>query len=128
LSSNAENGSTTLTLRSLQAQFIQCAQTAGCNAHHTIEQRLARCLLLCADRRSDRMLPLSQEDIAAMLGVTRSSIAVVAHAFQQRQLIHYSHGKIRLLDLSGLEKRSCECYRVVRDHLTNLAEYDDGCV
>jgi CRP-like cAMP-binding protein len=115
-----------LTLRYLQAQFIQCAQTAGCNAHHTIEQRFARWLLLCADRLGDRILPLSQEDIADMLGVTRSSIAVVAHSFQERQLIHYSHGKIRLLDLPGLERIACECYRVVRDHLSNLAEYDDG--
>jgi CRP-like cAMP-binding protein len=115
-----------LTLRYLQAQFIQCAQTAGCNAHHTIEQRLARWLLLCADRHGDRMLPLSQEYIGDMLGVTRSSVTVVAHSFQERNLIQYSRGKIYLLDLPGLEKLACECYRAVRDHLTNFAEYDDG--
>jgi CRP-like cAMP-binding protein len=115
-----------LTLRYLQAQFIQCAQTAGCNAHHTIEQRLARWLLLCADRHGDRILPLSQEDIGDILGVTRSSLAVVAHSFQERQLIQYTRGKLHLLDLPGLEKIACECYRVVRDHLSNLAEYDDG--
>jgi CRP-like cAMP-binding protein len=115
-----------LTLRSLQAQFIQCAQTAGCNAHHSIEQRLARWLLLCADRHQDRMLPLSQEYIGDMLGVTRSSVTLVAHSLQQRHLIQYTRGKIHLLDLPGLEQIACECYRVVRDHLTNLAEYDDG--
>jgi CRP-like cAMP-binding protein len=115
-----------LTLRYLQAQFIQCAQTAGCNAHHSIEQRLARWLLLCSDRHGDRMLPISQEDIGDILGVTRSSITVVAHSFQQRNLIQYTRGKIHLLDLPGLEKLACECYRVVRDHLSNFAEYDDG--
>jgi CRP-like cAMP-binding protein len=115
-----------LTLRYLQAQFIQCAQTAGCNAHHSIEQRLARWLLLCSDRHGDRILPISQEDIGDILGVTRSSVAVVAHSFQQRNLIQYTRGKIHLLDLPGLEKLACECYRVVRDHLSNFAEYDDG--
>jgi CRP-like cAMP-binding protein len=103
-----------LTLRYLQAQFIQCAQTAACNAHHTIEQRLARWLLL------------SQEYIGDILGVTRSSVAVVAHSFQERNLIQYTRGKIHLLDLPGLEKLACECYRVVRDHLANVTEYDDG--
>jgi CRP-like cAMP-binding protein len=115
-----------LTLRYLQAQFIQCAQTAGCNAHHSIEQRLARWLLLCADRHGDRMLPLSHEYIGDMLGVTRSSVTLVAHSFQERHLIQYTRGKIHLLDLPGLEKIACECYRVVRDHLTNFGEYDAG--
>jgi CRP-like cAMP-binding protein len=115
-----------LTLRYLQAQFIQCAQTAGCNAHHSVEQRLARWLLLCADRHGDRMLPLSHEYLGDILGVTRSSVTLVAHSFQERHLIQYTRGKIYLLDLPGLEKLACECYRVVRDHLSNYAEYDDG--
>jgi len=115
-----------LTLRYLQAQFIQSAQTAGCNAHHTVEQRLARWLLLCADRNGDRILPLSHEYIADMLGVQRSTVTVVAGRFQQKQLIQYTRGKIRLLNLEGLQEEACECYRVVRDHLTNLIAYDDG--
>jgi CRP-like cAMP-binding protein len=111
-----------LTLRYIQAQFIQSAQTAGCNARHTIEQRMARWLLLCADRIGDRVLPLSHEYMADMLGVTRSSVTVVAGHLQERNLIQYSRGKIKLIDLTGLESLSCECYRVVRDHLSSLAD------
>ena len=115
-----------LTLRYLQAQFIQAAQTAGCNARHTVEQRLARWLLLCADRNRDRVLPLSQEYLADMLGVTRTSVTAVAGHLQQRNLIQYSRGKIVLMDLPGLEQLSCECYRVVKDHLSSYADSDNN--
>lgn len=114
-----------LTLRSLQAQFIQSAQTAGCNARHSIEQRMARWLLLCADRVGDRVLPLSHEYMADMLGVTRSSVSVVAGHLQKKNLIQYTRGKITLTDLPGLEAVSCECYRVVRDHLRSLADNEE---
>jgi CRP-like cAMP-binding protein len=112
-----------LTLRYMQAQFIQSAQTAGCNARHTVEQRLARWLLLCADRNGGRVLPLSQEYMADMLGASRTTVTAVAGHFQERNLISYSRGKIHLLDLAGLERLACECYRVVRDHLADYAEY-----
>ncbi|MBB5060717.1 CRP-like cAMP-binding protein [Granulicella aggregans] len=115
-----------LTLRYLQAQFIQSAQTAGCNARHSIEQRLARWLLLCADRNGGRILPLSQEYMADMLGVNRTTLTVIAGQFQQRRLIQYTRGKIQLLDLEGLRDAACECYLVVKNHLSNLTEYDDG--
>lgn len=113
-----------LTLRSVQAQFIQSSQTAGCNARHQIEQRLARWLLLCFDRIGDQVLLLSHQYLADMLGVTRSSVTVVAGQLQERGLIQYSRGKIKLLDLPGLEALSCECYRMVRDHLASLADQD----
>jgi CRP-like cAMP-binding protein len=100
-----------LALRALHSQFLQAAQTAGCNAHHSVEQRLARWLLLCSDRYRNRTLSLSHEYIGDLLGVTRSSVTLVAHSFQQRQLIQYSHGKINLLDLPGLARFTCECYR-----------------
>lgn len=115
-----------LTLRYLQAQFIQSAQTAGCNARHSVEQRMARWLLLCSDRVGDRVLLLSHEYIADMLGVTRSSVTVAAGRLQERGLIQYTRGKIALLDLAGLEAIACECYRVVRDHLRSLADHDEG--
>jgi hypothetical protein len=115
-----------LTLRYLQAQFIQSAQTAGCNARHTIEQRMARWLLLCADRVGDAVLPLSHEFMADMLGVTRSSVTLVAGNLQERGLIQYSRSKIRLLDAAGLELLSCECYAVVRDHLRSLSDNDES--
>jgi CRP-like cAMP-binding protein len=115
-----------LTLRYLQAQFIQSAQTAGCNARHTVQQRLARWLLLCADRNGGRILPLSHEYMADMLGASRSTVTVIAGQFQALDLIRYTRGKINLVDLPGLEKMACECYRVVRNHLANLTEYDHG--
>ncbi len=111
-----------LTLAYLQAQFIQCAQTAACNTRHTIEQRFARWLLLCADRIEDDVLPLKHEFIADMLGVTRSSVSLAAGNFQDRGLIRYSRGKLQLLDRPGLERLSCECYAVVRQHLTSYAD------
>jgi CRP-like cAMP-binding protein len=112
-----------LTLRYFQAQFIQSAQTAGCNARHTVEQRLARWLLLCADRNGGRVLPLSQEYMADMLGASRTTVTAVAGHFQDKNLIRYSRGKIDLIDLKGLEALACECYRVVRDHLSDYANY-----
>jgi CRP-like cAMP-binding protein len=112
-----------LTLRYLQAQFIQSAQTAGCNARHSVGQRLARWLLLCADRNGGRVLPLSQEYIADMLGASRPTVTMIAGEFQRQKLIEYSRGKIHLLDLEGLEKLACECYRVVRDHLSDYDEF-----
>ncbi len=115
-----------LTLRYLQAQFIQSAQTAGCNAHHTIEQRLARWLLLCADRNGGRVLPLSHQYLADMLGASRTTVTVVAGRFQARGFIQYTRGKIHLLNVPGLKDTACECYRVVRHHLTTLTEYDSG--
>jgi hypothetical protein len=111
-----------LALRALHSQFLQVAQTAGCNAHHSIEQRLARWLLLCADRYRNRTLPLSQEYIGNLLGVTRSSVTLVARSFQQRKLIQYSHAKINLLDLPGLAGVTCECYRSLHATVRYAAE------
>jgi Crp-like helix-turn-helix domain len=115
-----------LTLRYLQAQFIQSAQTAACAAHHRVEQRLARWLLLCAERSSGADLSLSHEYMADMIGARRSTVSVCAARLQAQNLIRYTRWKIRLLDLDGLEKTACECYRVVRDHLANTAECDQN--
>jgi len=115
-----------LVLRYVQAQFIQSAQTAACNARHEISQRLARWLLLCADRVNADLLSLRHELIADMLGVSRSSVTIAAGEFQERGLIQYSRGKIKLTDRAGLEATSCECYRVVRDHLSDYLDTDQG--
>ena len=111
-----------MTLSYVQAQFIQSAQTAACNAHHTVEQRMARWLLLCSDRVGGNILPLSHEYMAAMLGVRRPSVTVVAGALKRRGLIDYTRGKIKLIDIPGLELMACECYRIVRDHLHSFAD------
>jgi CRP-like cAMP-binding protein len=115
-----------LTLRYVQAQFIQSSQTAGCNARHSIEQRIARWLLLCADRVGDRAIPLSHEYLADMLGVTRSSVTLVAVDLQNKGLIRYTRGKIKLLDVQGLRALTCECYAVVRDHLASMSDMDSS--
>ncbi|WP_263385775.1 Crp/Fnr family transcriptional regulator [Granulicella arctica] len=115
-----------LTLRYLQAQFVQTAQTAGCNARHPLDQRLARWLLLCADRNRGRNLPLSHACLADMLGASRATVTVAAGLLRAQGLIEYTRGKIHLLDIQGLEDQACECYGAVRDHLANLAEYDAG--
>jgi hypothetical protein len=114
-----------LVLRYVQAQFIQSAQTAGCNARHKVEQRLARWLLLCADRTRNRVIPLSQEYLAVMLGVRRPSVSIVAGRLREKGLIEYRRGKIELVDMVGLESMACECYRVVRNHLHSFADLDE---
>ncbi len=115
-----------LTLRYLQAQFIQSAQTAGCNARHNLEQRFSRWLLLCADRVEAKSFRLSHEFIADMLGVARPSVSIVAHTFQEKCLISYKHANLEVVDRAGLERLACECYGVVRDHLNNFADTDEG--
>ena len=114
----------TLTLRYLQAQILQAAQTAGCNAKHSMEQRLARWLLLCADRVQTDTLKLSHEFLADMLGSTRPTLSITAGALRDQGIIDYSRRSIRILDPRRLEVKACECYRVIKNHLDNYAEFD----
>lgn len=111
-----------LVLRSVQAQLVQASQSAGCNAHHHISQRLARWLLLCADRCESPVLPLTHEYLADMLGTNRSTVSVAAESLQRQGLIQYSRGKVIILDRPGLEAHSCECYPVVRNHLNSIID------
>jgi len=113
-----------LVLRYVQALLIQACQSAGCNTHHNISQRLARWLLLCGDRSESHILPLTHEYLADMLGSNRSTVSVAAEHLQNAGLIQYSRGKVVILDRLGLEKRACECYRVVKDHLDNYLEVE----
>jgi CRP-like cAMP-binding protein len=115
-----------LALRYVQAQLLQAAQSVGCNAKHDLEQRLARWLLLCADRAHSNVFALSQEFIAEMLGSTRPTISTAAGLLKESGLIRYSRGVIHLLDVASLEARACECYRVIKDHLDNYTEFDRG--
>jgi CRP-like cAMP-binding protein len=113
-------------LRYVQALFVQACQSAGCNAHHNIVQRLARWLLLCGDRSENEKLPLTHEYLADMLGSNRSTVSVAAEHLQAEGLIQYTRGKVVLLDRPRLEQRACECYRVVRDHLDNYLEVEQN--
>jgi len=113
-----------LALRYVQAQLIQAMQSAGCNAKHSFEQRLARWLLLCADRAHTDTFKMSQEFLADMLGGRRPTISTAAGILKRKGLIEYSRGEIRILDVPGLTKASCECYLIIKDHLDNYTEFD----
>jgi CRP-like cAMP-binding protein len=115
-----------LALRYVQAQLVQAIQSAGCNATHNFEQRLARWLLICADRAHCDTFKMSQEFLADMLGSTRSTVSITAGQLKHEKLIEYTRGVIRILDPKGLEERSCECYGIIKDHLDNYTEFDLG--
>jgi CRP-like cAMP-binding protein len=103
-----------LLLRYTQALITQMAQTAVCNRHHTVEQQLCRWLLLSMDRLPSNELTMTQELIANMLGVRREGVTEAAGHLQAAGLIHYSRGKITVLDRPKLEQQVCECYAVVK--------------
>ena len=103
-----------LLLRYTQALLTQMAQTAVCNRHHSLDQQLCRWLLLSLDRLPTSELVMTQELIANMLGVRREGVTEAAGNLQRAGLIQYSRGRITILDRTGLERRVCECYEVVR--------------
>lgn len=103
-----------------QVLLAQSQQTAACNASHPIEARMSRWLLRMHDLVGDKDLLLTQDLLAQMLGVRRPSVSIAAHALQQHGLIKYTRGSIRILDLLGLERLSCECYGVIRAHYERL--------
>jgi CRP-like cAMP-binding protein len=109
-----------LLLRYTQALITQMAQTAACNRHHTLDQQLCRWLLLSLDRLRANELAMTQELIANMLGVRREGVTEAANKLQQAGLISYARGHITVLDRAGLEKRTCECYAVVKREYDRL--------
>jgi CRP-like cAMP-binding protein len=115
-----------LILRYVQAQLIQASQSAGCNAKHEANQRLSRWLLLCRDRAQSDTLPLKHEFLADMLGTSRPTVSIAAQELQERGLIEYKRGTVRILDFAGLERLSCECYQVVKNHLDNYLEVEQS--
>jgi CRP-like cAMP-binding protein len=109
-----------LLLRYTQALITQMAQTAVCNRHHSLDQQLCRWLLLSLDRLEDNQLVMTQELIANMLGVRREGVNESALKLQHAGLIYYARGHITVLDRAALEKRSCECYAVVKKEYDRL--------
>ena len=102
-----------LLLRYTHVFHVQVAQTAACNAHHELGQRLARWLLAAHDRSKVAELSLTQDLIAVMLGVRRSTVSIAASTLQKAGVIRYQHGKITIVDRVGLENAACECYEAV---------------
>jgi CRP-like cAMP-binding protein len=109
-----------LLLRYTQALITQMAQTAVCNRHHTLDQQLCRWVLLSLDRLKSTELIMTQELIANMLGVRREGVNEGALKLQKAGLIRYARGRITVLDRTGLEQRSCECYAVVKKEYDRL--------
>src|SRR5450631_3539846 len=109
-----------LLLRYTQALITQMSQTAVCNRHHSLDQQLCRWLLLSLDRLRGDELVMTQELIANMLGVRREGVTEAALKLQHAGLIQYTRGRISVLDRAGLERRTCECYAVVKKEYDRL--------
>jgi len=109
-----------LMLRYTQALIAQMSQTAVCNRHHTLDKQLCRWLLLSMDRLQGDELVMTQELIANMLGVRREGVTEAALKLQAAGLIQYARGHITVLDRPGLERRTCECYAVVKKEYDRL--------
>lgn len=96
------------------------SQSVACSQHHNIEQRLARCLLTMNDYADSGEILLDQSAIASLLGVRRVGISAAARTLQAAGLIRYSRGRISILDVAGLQEKSCECYRFIRKQYQHL--------
>jgi hypothetical protein len=109
-----------LLLRYAQASINVLAQSAACNALHSVHTRTARWLLQSRDRAGADEFPLTQEFLARMLGVRRASVTEVAGALAKAGSIEYTRGRIRILNGSLLLEQSCECYELLRDEFERV--------
>lgn len=96
-----------------QILSMEVMQIAACNCVHDVEERLARWLLMCADRVGDDSLPLTQELLAQMLGTRRSSVTIAAGVLQKAGLIAYTRGHVKIVNRPRLEEAACECYAIM---------------
>jgi CRP-like cAMP-binding protein len=111
-------------LRFTQALIVQMTQAAVCNRHHTVDQQFCRWLLLSLDRLQSHELVVTQELIAKTLGVRREGVTGAALKVQKAGLIKYARGHISILDRRGLERRTCECYQVVKKEYERLLPHN----
>jgi CRP-like cAMP-binding protein len=109
-----------LVMRHEQTLFAQAQQSTACMANHEIESRLCRWMLRARDLSGSDELPFTQEFLAEMLGVRRTSVTTVAHTLQAAGMIKYSRGKIRILDVEALKESACECYESVKKNYKKL--------
>lgn len=109
-----------LLLRYIHTLITQITQSAVCNRFHTVEERLCRWLLVISDRVSSDEFRLTQEFIAHMLGVPRTSVTMIAGGLRRGALISYRRGKINILDRRGLEAAACECHKTVRSEISKF--------
>jgi CRP-like cAMP-binding protein len=97
-----------------QVMAMQTTQIAACNRLHEVDERLARWLLMSADRIGSNSIPLTQEFLAQMLGTRRSSVTVAAGILQKAGLISHTRGDVEIIDRPRLEDAACECYAIMR--------------
>jgi CRP-like cAMP-binding protein len=113
-----------LLMRYVMAVLNYIAQSTSCNRLHEVQERCARWLLHTHDRVSGDSFTLTQEFLGQMLGVHRPTVTVAARVLQQAGLIHYTRGKIEIIDRNGLEAASCSCYRLISDQYRRLLDED----
>jgi len=99
--------------------LAQVQQSVACNTFHSIQQRAARWLLTAQDRAGDR-IELTQEALAALLGVQRTTVNAVANSLQEEGLITIRRGRVIVLDRARLKEQSCECYEAVQKHFARI--------
>jgi CRP-like cAMP-binding protein len=100
-----------------QIQTAQVTQIAACNRLHEVNERLARWLLMSADRIESNSVPLTQELIAQMLGTRRSSVTVAAGMLQKAGLIAQNRGEVEIVDRQKLEEAACDCYGIMQGQI-----------
>jgi CRP-like cAMP-binding protein len=107
-------------IRHEQTVTAQSQQSAACIAAHHTEERLCRWLLRSRDLSGSDTLLFTQEFLAEMLGVRRTSVTFVTHTLQQAGMIKYRRGKIQIINLEGLQEAACECYETIKSHYQGL--------
>jgi CRP-like cAMP-binding protein len=115
-----------LMMRYSHAYIAFIMQSTACNAVHSVEQRLARWLLMARDRMESDDYPLTQEFVAMMLGVNRSTVTLVAGALQRKGLITYHRGRVAILNRKALVAASCECYQTATKVLNSVVARPGG--
>jgi CRP-like cAMP-binding protein len=107
-------------MRHEQTLFAQAQQSTACMANHEVEARLCRWLLRARDLSGSEHLPFTQEFLAEMLGVRRTSVTAVARTLQEAGIIKYTRGKIEIVDIDSLRESACECYETVKGQYEQL--------
>lgn len=107
----------------IHAYVSQLSQNAACLCYHNIEKRLARWMLMFADRSESETMEMTQEFIAQMLGVHRPSVSKNANKLQKMGLINYNRGTIEIINRKGLEDLSCECYEIINRALIRYLDF-----
>jgi CRP-like cAMP-binding protein len=106
--------------RYADALLAQLMQSVACNALHSVEERCCRWLLATHDRAGEQVIQLTQESLAEMLGVQRTTVTGAVQALEGRGLVRRYRGRVEIVDRRGLERAACECYAAVEEHFAKM--------